>query len=142
MHKGEVITRVQGPVKFKINKNKEDAIANPDWVGIEKNHWVDPEKPHKFLNHSCNPNAGMRGLTLYALHDLSEGEEVTIDYSIIEGDPRWEMPCSCGNSNCRKIVRSIQFLPEQTFKSYLPHVPAYFRRLYEQNSVANKKELT
>lgn len=138
--KGEVINRIKGPVKFKINKDKDDALDNPDWVGISKNQWVDPERPHKFLNHSCNPSAGMRGLTLYALRDIGEGQEITIDYAIIEGDDRWEMKCTCGAPNCRKIVRSIHFLPQKAFNKYLPYIPAYFKKLYEEHGELNIKK--
>ena len=87
--KGEVIFRFKGPLKFKINQSKEDALANPDWVGVAKDQWIDPDKPYKFINHSCNPNTGIKGkVTVVALRDIKEGEELTIDYSTIEGDPR------------------------------------------------------
>lgn len=127
--KGKIITRIKGPVKFKINKSKRDALSHPDWVGVNKNIWIDPLKPHKFLNHSCNPTAGMRGVTLMSLRDIKEGEEITVDYSTIEGDQRWEMVCSCGEKNCRKIIKSIEFLTPEQFKSII-YVPAYFRKLY------------
>ncbi len=136
--RGEIISRIEGEMKFKVNKDKKDALDNPDWVGIEKNQWIDPKKPHKFLNHSCNPSAGMRGRTLYALRDMKEGDEITIDYSIIEGDPLWELQCSCKEPSCRKIIRSVQFLPQKAFKRYLPNIPAYFRKLYEQHQSAEK----
>ena len=88
---------------------------------------------HKFLNHSCEPVAGMKGLTLIALRDIKEGDEITIDYSIQEGDHLWEMKCDCKSNNCRCTVRSVQFLPEKTFKKYLPYIPAYFKKVYEKH---------
>lgn len=133
INKGDIISRIKGPLKFKINKDRNDAIGHPDWVGVKKDIWIDPLKPHKFLNHSCDPVAGMRGLTLIAIKNLREGEEITIDYSIIEGDFLWEMNCSCNSKNCRGIIRSIQFLPIKTFKKYLPNIPAYFRKIYENH---------
>lgn len=137
--KGEVISRVKGELKFKINKNKADALANPDWVGIKKNQWIDPEKPYKFLNHSCNPSCGIKGkVTMIALKDIKEGEEITVDYSTIEGDLRWEMKCNCGEKNCRGIIRSVQYLPKKQFAKYLPNVPTYFKKLYLKN---HKKKL-
>lgn len=140
--KGKIISRVEGPLKFKVNRNKEDALANPDWVGVKKDIWIDPKRPHKFLNHSCSPTAGIRGLTLISIKDIKEGEEITIDYSTIEGDRRWEMACSCGEKNCRKIIRSIEFLTPQQFKA-VPYIPAYFRNLYlngnKQKRVYNEK---
>ena len=136
--KGEVIFRFKGPLKFKINQSKEDALANPDWVGVAKDQWIDPDKPYKFINHSCNPNTGIKGkVTVVALRDIKEGEELTIDYSTIEGDPRWEMKCMCGESNCRGIIRSIQYLPKSRFEDYLPYVSTYFKKLYLASSNQN-----
>lgn len=130
--KGDVIFRFTGPLKFKVNQSKEDALANPDWVGVAKDQWIDPDKPYKFINHSCNPNTGIKGkVTVAALRDINEGEELTIDYSTIEGDPRWEMKCLCGEANCRGIIRSIQFLPEHRFQEYLPYISTYFKKLYK-----------
>ncbi|MFA6445979.1 MAG: SET domain-containing protein-lysine N-methyltransferase [Candidatus Paceibacterota bacterium] len=129
--KSEIISRIKGEMKFKVNKSLKDTFANPDWVGIAKDQWIDPAKPYKFLNHSCNPTAGVKGkVTLVALRDMKEGEEVTVDYSTIEGDPNWEMKCTCGERNCRKIIRSIEFMPEDQFQKYLPYVPMYFKNLY------------
>mgnify|MGYP001568432583 CR=1 FL=1 len=131
--KGDLISYIKGDIKFKVNKNKRDALSNPNWVGIERDHWIDPDKPYKFLNHSCNPSVGIKGkVSLIALRDMKEGEEVTIDYSTIEGDPRWEMKCLCRESNCRKIIRSIHFIPEGQFKKYLPYVSTYFKKLYQK----------
>jgi uncharacterized protein len=129
--KGEIVSRIKGEMKFKVNKGLEDTFANPDWVGVAKDQWIDPAKPYKFLNHSCNPSVGVKGkITLVALRDMKEGEEVTVDYSTIEGDPNWEMKCACGEKNCRKVIRSIEFMPEDQFKKYLPYVSTYFKNLY------------
>ena len=129
--KGEFIFRFKGTPKFKINKSKEDALSNPDWVGVEKNKWIDPAKPYKFINHSCEPNTGIKGkITLMALKSIQAGDELTIDYSTIEGDPLWEMRCSCGEKNCRKIIRSIHSIPEKQFEKYLPYVSTYFKNLF------------
>jgi len=131
--RGATIATIKGEMKFQMNKTEEDALGNPDWVGIAKNRWIDPQKPYKFLNHSCNPSAGIKGrVTLVAMRDMKEGEEVTVDYSTIEGDPRWQMVCTCGEKDCRKIIQSIQFMPEEQFKRYLPYVPTYFKNLYMQ----------
>ena len=141
--RGDVIAQIKGDLQFKVNKDEKDALDNPDWVGVDKNQWIDPAKPYKFLNHSCNPTSGMKGkVTLVALRDLKEGDEVTIDYSTIEGDPRWKMDCTCGADGCRGIIRSVQFLPEKTFKKYLPYVSTYFKNLYFKTvlvDVDNKK---
>lgn len=132
--KGDLIRYIKGEIKFLSIKSKEDSLSYPNWIGIDKGVWIDPDHPHQYLNHSCDPTAGIKGkVSIVALKNIKEGEEITIDYSIIEGDDLWEMPCSCGSKDCRKIIRSIQYLPKKTYKKYLPFIPKYFQRLYNKS---------
>lgn len=129
--KGDVIQYVKGEAKFLTIKNKKDSLSHPNWIGVGKNKWINPEYPNQYLNHSCSPNSGIKGkVTMIALRDIKEGEEISIDYSIIEGDDLWEMKCTCGEKNCRKIIRSVNYIPVRQFKKYLPNVPSYFKNLY------------
>lgn len=131
--KGETIFIIKGEkVKWKVT-NQEESLYGPDWIGLTKNTWIDPKGPAKYLNHSCDPNAGIKGkVTVVAIKDIKKGEEVTIDYSITEIDTLWYMECNCGAENCRKIVRSIQSLPQETFENYTPYVPKYFMSIYNK----------
>ncbi len=141
IQRGEVIQPIRGKMKFMTIKNKDDSLSHPNWIGVAKDQWIDPDKPYKFLNHSCDPNAGVKGkINIVAIKEIKEGEEITMDYSIIEGDDLWEMKCGCGAANCRGVIRSIQFLPPKTFKKYLPFVPTYFKKVYEKHlsSLDNK----
>lgn len=131
--KGETIQHIKGESKTLVINSKEDSLSFPNWIGIGRNKWIDPNHPNQYLNHSCSPNAGIKGtVTMVALRNIKEGEEIAVDYSIIEGDDLWEMECSCGSKNCRKTIRSVKSIPLKQFKSYLPYVPTYFRRLYEK----------
>lgn len=131
---GEIVCIIKGRRMFKINKNEKDALAHPNWVGFKINNWVDPVPPYKYLNHSCKPNTAIKGSkTLVALKNIEKDEEITIDYSIIEADPRWYMKCHCGNNNCRGIIKSIQFLPDQTYSRYLPNISKEFQKIHEGN---------
>ena len=129
--KGDLVRYIKGEIKFLAVKSKEESLSFPNWIGIGNGIWIDPDYPHQYLNHSCNPNCGIKGkVAMVALKSIKEGEELTIDYSIIEGDELWEMKCNCGSKKCRNIIRSIQYLPEKTFKKYLPYIPTYFKKLY------------
>lgn len=61
----------------------------------------------QFINHSCEPNAGIHGLfDIVAMSDLKMGTEITFDYAMSE-DSDWELPegeCRCGNLTCRGRV--------------------------------------
>lgn len=141
--KGEIIRPITGEIKFFVPKNKKDSLSNPNWIGVDINTWIDPDEPYKFINHSCDPNSGIRGKTdVVAIKDIAEGEEITIDYSTIECDERWEMECNCGSKKCRKKIRSIQFLPRKVFESYLPYINTVFQKVYlnkNKNNNVNKK---
>lgn len=132
--KGELVSRVKGPIVRRVEKTKRAALAYPDLVGISgitRTVWIDPQPPYKYLNHSCDPSCGIRGkIGLYALRDLKRGDEITFDYSTVVGNPLWEMACRCGKKNCRKMIRSIQHLNPKYFQRYLPHIPTHFQKIY------------
>jgi uncharacterized protein len=100
---------------------------------LKKNTWLNPDIPIRFLNHSCNANAGfMTPRRMYACRDIKKGEEITVDFSTIDYVEFWKMPCKCGAPNCRKVVRSIQFLPAGDFLRYLPNIPLFLQRIYRR----------
>lgn len=56
------------------------------------------------INHSCNPNSGIKGeLKIIAMRDIEPDEEVTFDYAMTESMP-YEMECKCGETTCRNTV--------------------------------------
>ncbi|MDO8627955.1 MAG: SET domain-containing protein-lysine N-methyltransferase, partial [Candidatus Diapherotrites archaeon] len=88
---------------------------------ISKNKWIEPFKKNSgyFLNHSCNPNCGLKGLNkITAMKKIGIGEEISIEYSTIVDLKSWDMECMCASKNCRKIIKSYKFLPENLKKKY------------------------
>lgn len=60
-----------------------------------------------YINHSCNPNAGMLDcLTIMAITDIAKDEEILCDYSFWEADENWVLgvACKCNNKNCRNRI--------------------------------------
>ena len=73
---------------------------------------LEPDPPFRFINHSCEPNCEYvwadeegevdirqaRRLYVVALRNITQGEQLTIDYC-------WEadaaIPCLCGSPKCR-----------------------------------------
>jgi len=103
-----------------------------NWIGVGHDSWVAPFdwNPLRYLNHSCDPNASIKGrVTIVALKHINKDEPITIDYSLTEEDVNWKMNCLCGEKGCRKVIRSVQFLPENVFKKYI-YVPNYFKKVY------------
>lgn len=103
---------------FRLIKNnlwKEDSFLQ-----IGYNQWFVLDKLANTFNHSCNPNAGIKNRAdLFALRDISKGEEIVYDYSMVTPPTIWEMACKCGNSNCRKIASDVRSIPKDVLKKYI-----------------------
>lgn len=114
-----------------------------DWIGIGKDTWIDPIDEFQYLNHSCDPSAGLRGarvLKMYAMRDIEPGEEITIDYSTTEEDADYCFESSEPQSDSyRKYVGPVQSLPTAVYERYLPLIPTYFQKVY-QREVLSKHE--
>jgi len=131
--RGEVIFIFKGKLIKRVNKTKKDVFANPMAIGVDKNTWVDPKGFFQYINHSCDPNMGVKGkVTFVALKNIKPGDELTFDYSINEADINWSMKCGCGSRLCRKAIKSTQFLPKKTYRKYLPYIPRYFQKVYNK----------
>lgn len=98
-------------------------------VGPGLQLYVDP--PARFLNHSCGPNAGLRGAAaLAAIRPIVAGEEIVFDYSTCVPDPSWTLECRCGAPACRGLVVGWPALDAETRRRLLALgiVPAWLRR--------------
>lgn len=134
--KGQIIGKFSGDIVKFEPKTKEDSLMGEHWLYLKPNTWLDVKSDERYLNHSCEPNAGISGsVTIKALKDIEPNEEITIDYSTTEEDPNWSMVCSCGLPNCRKVIKSIQFLPKEQFGKYLPFIPTYLKKKYKKEFV-------
>jgi SET domain-containing protein len=81
-----------------------------------------------WINHSCEPNAGIRGqIFLVAMRDIEEGEELTFDYAMVICDPEFRMECRCGRRNCRKIVTGDDWKEPGLQASYLGFFSLYIQ---------------
>ena len=81
---------------------------------IDWDSHLDAHPPARYLNHSCEPNLGVKtnaqGLPdFYALRDIAKDEEVRYDYAMTEyrhyerSRPEWDfdLTCYCGAPTCR-----------------------------------------
>ena len=110
-----------------------DYKIGPNRLAMEKHIWLDPfdKNPWRFINHSCNPNAGLKGRRIVvAMKNIKKNKEVTIDYSITEEDPNWKMKCICSEKNCRKVIKSVRFLPLKLFEKYKNYIPEFMQEAY------------
>lgn len=137
--KGEIIFIIKGKkINFLINNKAQAQKAGFNWFGYDKNTWIDVHDSFcDYFNHSCNANTAIKGhVTIVALKDLKKDTEITFDYSLNEADIFWDIKCNCGSGNCRREVRSIQFLPNETYNKNKDHIPKYFKKVYENFSAS------
>lgn len=82
---------------------------------------VESEIPHvmNYINHSCNPNMGLRGqLFTVAMRDIEVGEELTADYCIAYTESEFEIDCTCGAVGCRGRISSDDWQIPSLQKKY------------------------
>jgi hypothetical protein len=97
-----------------------------DWaLQVDENMviWTPPGEdvandPSSFFNHSCNPNAGIKGqIMLVAMKNIFAGAEITFDYAMVlhpsVGCSPNKMKCTCGAPNSRGMITDEDWrLPE------------------------------
>ena len=82
-----------------------------------------------FINHSCDPNLGLRGqITLVALRDIEVGEEVCFDYAMTDCTPYDEFECRCGMAACRGTVRGYDWRLPELWAKYAGYFSPYLQR--------------
>jgi hypothetical protein len=124
--KGDLIFTWRG-VRKKGKKVKYPYIGRT-WLTVGEFEWLAPPRnsPGWYINHSCNPNAGIRGsIHVVAMQDIYAGEEITMDYSTTESDEDWHLICHCESKNCRGIIRSYEFLPPELKQKYRAFTSEY-----------------
>ena len=86
-------------------------------------------EPGDSINHSCEPNCGMRNATtIVAMRDIAVGEELTFDYAMSDASDYDEFDCNCGTSLCRGRVRAEDWQLEILRHRYRGFFSPYIQR--------------
>lgn len=109
--KGDCILSFGGTLALQADRYSGKYMSST-FVGISETVMLcemsDAEKDFSdYINHSCNPNVGMLDcLTIMAIKDINENEEIVCDYAFWEADEKWllKRSCNCGSINCRKSI--------------------------------------
>jgi len=114
----EKITPVLGSVEIQIGG---DLFIAP--VSDEER-----ESSMLYLNHSCDPNLGMRGeITFVAMREIHAGEELTHDWAMTDDDD-YSIECNCGAANCRKTLTGKDWQHRDLQKRYAGYFSVYLAR--------------
>ncbi len=102
IRKGEKILEFLGPI-IKRNQITGKKALHGYPIQIGDNKYIDTQKPGVLVNHSCNPNAGIKNdKILIAIKNIYIDEEIRFDYSTTMDEDDWTMKCKCHQKNCRK----------------------------------------
>jgi SET domain-containing protein len=111
----EQITPGLGPVEIQID---HDLFIAP--VTEEER-----ELSMLYLNHSCDPNLGLRGeITFVAMRDIRADEELTHDWAMTDDDD-YSIECNCGAPACRKTLTGKDWQRPDLQKRYVGYFSAY-----------------
>lgn len=136
--KGEIVAIKGGHIVGWKTLKKHEKLIGASYLQIADNFVLAPlkksevEKVMMFLNHSCNPNVGVRGeITFVAMRNIKAGEELTTDYAMIDDDD-YRMKCNCSARNCRKIVTGKDWKRKDLQRKYGRYFSAFLREKIEK----------
>lgn len=98
---------------------------------------VEPSLFGAYLNHSCNPNVGIRApaqlpnqLEVIALRDIFPHEDIVVDYAMFEYEtgPMAQIACRCGSHQCRTYITGYKDLPAPLRMHYQGYIADYLTR--------------
>jgi hypothetical protein len=132
---GDLIMVLHGP-----RRGRDDPLHfTPDGANLlqtGKLSYILLQPPGVFVNHSCEPNAGIaRHRRLVAIRPIIRNEEIRFDYSTTMDEDFWTMECKCGSPYCRGVVRDFVHLPADVRSHYLAMgiVPGFIARKFCQS---------
>ena len=106
--KGSHIATFGGPILTAEQFSLQTADVRSRSIQIERDSFITGpphREPGDTINHSCEPNCGMRNATqIVTMRDVLEGEELTYDYAMSDISDYDEFRCGCGAQFCRGTV--------------------------------------
>ena len=131
---GEIVAVKGGSVMTFSQFTEIEHLVSPAEIQIEDDLVIAPEREEDVesnilcLNHSCSPNVGVRRqVTFVALRHVPPGDELTIDYVMIDGNPAEMMDCECGSTECRGVVTGSDWQREDLQRRYAGHFSSYLQ---------------
>jgi len=131
---GEKILVFDG-IPFSRNDSIHATEAGANLLQTDSRRYILPNPPGVFVNHSCNPNAGIASRRrLIAVRNIEVDEEIRFDYSTTMDEELWTMQCLCGEPNCRRTIGDFKYLPVEVRERYvgLGIVPGFIRRSFRR----------
>ncbi|KAF9382281.1 hypothetical protein CPB97_007245 [Podila verticillata] len=109
--KGEVIAKVEGTTPGPKRYTS---------VQVAKEGHIELNSDLVFMNHSCSPTVSLDTdtMTVVAVVDLKEGDNLTFFYPSSEWEMDQPFTCWCGAEKCVKSIQGAKFLSKETMSRY------------------------
>ena len=122
--KGELI--VHGRALYKVKQITAHSFQ------INENTHMQLDRLSRSINHSCDPNTGVRNndcraYDFIALKDIKAGEEITWNYETAEYIVIWLKKCLCRAKHCKGEIRGFKFLDKKTRNKYGEYIADYLK---------------
>ena len=130
IHKGELLI-VWGGTVVHTHDLRELEVENIKIVQIEEDLYSvsDRNGPGDYINHCCDPNAGLDGsVNIVAMRDIAPEEEVTYDYGTTHGTSFDNFHCACGTPHCRGAVTGEDWKRPELQERYAGYFSLYLQR--------------
>lgn len=90
--------------------------------------WDENPKKWKPINHSCDPNCWMDGLSVTARKYIKKHEELTLDYAtFVTTFPKFK--CWCGTAICRGFLKDNEYKEQWFQERYKNHCSPFINGL-------------
>ena len=105
-----------------IEKELTANHSHASQIGLDR--FVLHNETIRMVNHSCNPNCGIKvnstgAHDFVAIKDVSKGEEITFDYAMRNYTVEHFPPeCKCGGKQCRGKITGWKALSDEKKKEY------------------------
>jgi uncharacterized protein len=136
--KGEIVAIKKGSL-LTGNQIKDFWRHHSD-LQISENLFIGPsckaefENSMVFINHSCNPNTGFKGkATLVAMKNIKKGEELTLDYAMLDDSKKSIIKCKCHSPNCRKLITGKDWKNLRLQKKYKGYFSSFIQGKINKN---------
>lgn len=122
IQKDEIICMFDGEIYTEHDIWTDDLLDHT--VQFADTKWRESKGIARCLNHSCDPNCGIKELfKVVAMRDIKKGEELLWDYEMTEkNEYNWRMNCKCGTKICRGVIGNYKYMPLNIRKKYKGYI--------------------
>ena len=150
--RGEIIA-LWGGIVYSLTETTRLAKKYPHFethtVSIHKDFYLGPINPSQaplddteMMNHSCEPNAGIKGqIAVVARRTIRRGDEVCFDYDTTEISA---IPflCQCGTPTCRRLIDGSAWKDQHFRARNRGYFSWYIQELIRKERIAKRRLLS